>query len=326
MLRMFGAIVGCLFLSALTLSANEAQSYPTGPVALVVPLPPGGTLDVIARIVAQKLADRLGVSVIVENRPGAGTLVGTRTVAGAAPDGQTLLMGGTAGLAVNPSLFKSLPYDPLVDFEPIALVIRVPLILAVSATLPIHSLAELLDYARASPDKLFYASSGQGTQLHLAGELLQAQAGIELEHIPYDGAMTGLADVAAGRVQMIFADPTSARPYIEAGTVRAIGLSSTARIPSMPDIIPISEQGMPNFEAVVWIMIVAPAKTPETILDRLHDEITAIMAMPDVRQRIVDLGAIPDASVARDQLKPFLQSEISRWSSLIERAGLTGLH
>lgn len=302
----------------------KSQDYPTRPITFIVPLPPGGTLDPASRVITGKLADRLGKPIVIKNQPGAGTVVGTEAAARATPDGYTMLMGGTAGLAVNVRLFRKLPYDPVTDFEPVALVLRIPFILVVHPSLPVHSVFDLIKLAREKPGQLFYASAGIGTQPHLAMELLKTITGIEMIHVPYRGAMIGLADVLTGQPQVIFADPASALPLVREGKLRALGVSSAVRVPIAPDIPPIADAGFPGFEAVVWIMIVAPANTPRRIVNRLHDEIKAIMRLPDVKERIVSLGVVPVDSPPPERLGDFLKSEIERWGRLVEQAGIAG--
>lgn len=233
-------------------TAVRAQDYPARPVMLVVPVAPGGSIDIVACMTGQKLAERLGKPILVENRPGGATIIAASAVAKAAPDGYTLLIAPSGTLAINATLYKRLPYDAVKDFAPAALVVTVPFVLVVNPALPVRSVADLVKLAKEKPGELSYASSGAGSAPHLAGELLKALAGIEMTHVPYKGGAPGLNDVIAGHVSAVFGDAGSALPQIRGGKVRALGVSSTARIPAAPDIPPIAETGVPGFDAASW--------------------------------------------------------------------------
>jgi tripartite-type tricarboxylate transporter receptor subunit TctC len=308
----------------LGLQTAPAHTYPTKTIRLIVPVAPGGSLDFITRVIGAKMADRMGQAVVVENRPGAGTTIAATAAARSAPDGHTLLVGSSAALAINPTLFKRLPYDAVKDFEPVALILRIPLVLVVNPSLPVHSVSDLIKLAKQRPGQLFYASAGPGTQLHLAMERLKAEAGIDLVHVPYKGAVPGLLDVLTGSVQLIFAEPRSALPLIRSGKVRALGVSSATRMTTAPDIPPIAEEGFPGFEAIVWIMIVTPAKTPPAIVHKLSDELKRIVALPDVRRAIAELGVVPIDSPAPAELRKFIKAEMAHWSTVLKRVGLAG--
>ena len=228
----------------------------------MLPFAPGGAIDIFARAFAQKLSDKLGKPFVVENRPGAGTVVAANSVARAPADGHTVLVSPSP-LAINATLYKKLPYDTANDFMPVAYVADIPLVLVVHPSLPVQSIADLIKYAKDNPGKLSYASSGTGTTLHLSGEMLKSMTGIAMTHVPYKGGPPALNDVVAGHVQLVFADPSSAMQQIKAGRVRPLGITSTVRLPSAPDIPPIAEAGVPGFEAVSWTVFMAPAKTPE---------------------------------------------------------------
>lgn len=322
--RICSMLFACLIACLQGMPTALAQGYPTQPIKIIVPLPSGGTLDPITRIIAAKMADHLGQPVVVVNRPGAGTMIGTAAAAKATPDGYTLLMGGTAALAVNVTLFKKLLYDPLKDFEPVALVLQVPFILVVNPSVPAKSLSEFIKLAKAKSDHLFYASAGRGTQPFLAMELLKRAAGIDMIHVPYKGAMKGLVDVVGGHVQLMFADPGSALPQINDGKVRALGVSSKTRLASAPELPTIAELGFPGFEAVVWILVVAPAGTPSEIVHRLNAELKRIVALPEVRRKIVEFGVVPVDSPSPEGLRGFLRAEIVKWRGVVEKAGLAG--
>ena len=289
----------------------------------MLPFAPGGAIDIFARAFAQKLSDKLGKPFVVENRPGAGTVVAANSVARAPADGHTMLVSPSP-LAINATLYKKLPYDTASDFMPVAYVADIPLVLVVHPSLPVQSIADLIKYAKDNPGKLSYASSGTGTTLHLSGEMLKSMTGIAMTHVPYKGGPPALNDVVAGHVQLVFADPSSAMQQIKAGRVRPLGITSTVRLPSAPDIPPIAEAGVPGFEAVSWTVFMAPAKTPDAIADRLHAELTALAATPDMREQAIKLGMVPVTSPSRAQLKGFLPREIARWGKLVHQAGIAG--
>jgi tripartite-type tricarboxylate transporter receptor subunit TctC len=301
----------------------RAQDYPAKQVNFVLPFAPGGAIDLAARFLAQKLTDRLGKPFVVENRPGAGTVVGSNMVAKAAPDGHTILVAPSP-LATNATLYKQLPYDPAKDFAPIARVADIPFVLVVHPSLPVRTVPELIEYAKQRPGQLTYASSGPGTTLHLAGELFKTMTGIQMTHVPYRGSPPALNDVVAGHVNLMFADPASAVAQINLGRVRPLGVSSLTRIPTAPDIPPIAEAGLPGFEAVSWTLFVAPAATPPAILNKLHQELKAAVASPEGQQQIISFGMQPFNSPTPEELKGFLQAEILRWGKVVQQAGLAG--
>jgi tripartite-type tricarboxylate transporter receptor subunit TctC len=316
-------IVAAPLVAAAMAPTAHAQNYPAKPVSLVLPFSPGGSIDLAARLLAQKLTERLGQSFIVENRPGAGTVIAASHVAKAAPDGHTVLVA-LSPLATNATLYKKLPYDTAKDFVPVARIADIPFVLVVHPSLPVRSIPELIKHAKDRAGKLAFASSGTGSTLHLAGELLKSMTGIQMTHIPYKGGPPALNDVVAGHVQLVFADPASAVPQIRAGKVRALGVSSLTRLPVLPDVPPISEAGLPGFEAVSWSLIVTPARTPEPVVSRLNTELRAIMAMPDVQARFVKFGMVPRTSPTPGELRDFLSSEIARWGKLVKQAGIAG--
>ena len=316
--RVLAALVAALLALA---APAAAQDYPARQVTFVVPFAPGGTIDLCARLLAQKLSDRFGKPFVVENRPGGGTVVASGFVAKAAPDGHTLLEAPSA-LAINATLYKQLPYDAARDFAPIARVADTPFVLVVRPGLPVHTVPELIEYAKAHP--LTYASGGLGTTPHLAVELLKSMTGIEMTHVPYRGTPPALNDVVAGHVDLLFADPASAVAQIREGKVHPLGVSSLTRIPTALDIPPLAEAGLPGFEAVSWTMFVAPAATPPAIINTLHAELKAIVASPEGQRQIIGYGMQPQDSPGPEQLKDFLQAEIVRWGKVVQRAGLAG--
>jgi tripartite-type tricarboxylate transporter receptor subunit TctC len=301
----------------------QAQDYPVRPVTLIVPWAAGGAQDVLGRMLAPKLADRLGKAVSVENRPGAASVIGMAAAARAAPDGYTLVQAGAA-FAINAAVYKKLPYHSENDFAPVALVAQVPFLLVINPSLPVYSVADLIALARDKPGQLSYASAGPGSPHHLAAELLKSMTGIELIHVPYKGSAPAVADVVAGHVPIHFSDPVAALPLIKAGKLRALGVSTAARLPSAPDIATIAETGVVGFDVGSWIMIVAPAKTPKAIVAKLHTELTSIAQLPDIQQRLIDLGMIPVRSDSPEALQRFIDSEITRWANVVGQAGIAG--
>src|SRR5262249_47773831 len=318
------AIALALAASAIGTPAVRAQDYPARPVTLIVPFAPGGSVDVVARVLSQKLAERFGKPVLVENRPGAGTVTAASAVANAAPDGHTLLLAVSGTLAINASVYKKLPYDPVKSFAPVAVVDLVPTVLVVNTELPVYAPSDLIKLAKQRPGQLSYGSSGLGSSLHLSAELLKSMTGIEMTHVPYRGGAQAIMDVIAGHVELMFADPASALPQIRDGKVRALGVSSVSPVPAVPEVPPIAEAGVPGFEAVSWQMIVAPAHTPKEIVNRLHTELKTIAASPDVRQTIVKSGLVRIESPTPAELGDFVRSEIVRWRRIVETAGLIG--
>src|SRR5215471_19368866 len=301
----------------------RCEDYPTRPITLIVPFAPGGSADIVARIAGQKLGERLGKPILVEDRPGGNTLIAATAAAKASPDGYTLMIPVCGTLAINPTLYKKLPYDPVNDFAPIALTTIVPLVLVVNPALPVHSVPELVSLAKEKPGELAYASSGIGSSLHLAAELFKRMAGIDLTHVPFKGGAPAMNSVVAGHVPLMFADAGVALPQILQGTVRALGVASTARLPAAPEIPPIAD-AMPGYDAACWQMVVAPAGTPEQIIARLHGEITTVMASPEVRERVAQFGLIAAESPPPADVKRYLEAEIARWGTIIRRAGLAG--
>ncbi len=297
-----------------------ADNFPPGPITIIVSFPAGGSIDVVMRAVAAKLQQRLGKPVIVENRAGAGGVIATETVVKAAPDGRTLLASASS-LAANPTLFKSLPFDTLKDLQSVSLIFRTPLVLVVNPKLPVHSIAELMALLKSKPGQINYAHGGPGSAIHLAAELFQKMTATKMVAVSYRGAPLGLNDVMGGHVALMFADAGSVTGQIKAGMVRPLGVSSTTRIPALPDVPTIAEAGVPGFDAVGWTLVSAPAATPKPIIERLSAELAAAAATPDVHALIIKLGTIPVQSPPPAELQKFLSTEIKRWGELIRQAG-----
>jgi tripartite-type tricarboxylate transporter receptor subunit TctC len=304
--------------------AEGADNYPSRPVTVVVPYAAGGGLDLVARLLAQKLSARTGRSFFVENRLGAGGIIAAGSVAKAAPEGYTLFVGSSTQLAIQVTLRKKLPYDPATDFVPIALVASVPFVLIVNPSLPVHTAGDLVKLAKEKPGQLLFGSSGIGSPPHLYMELLQTMTGTKMTHVPYKGTAQAIIDVVSGRVPVLMSDVAPAAPLIKAGTVRALGVSSTTRVAVLPDVPPIAENGVPGFDAVAWLMVVAPAAVPAQIVDKLHAGIKDIVAAPDIQQKFVTLGVIPIDTPPVPKLQAFVKSEIGRWGKVVEHAGLAG--
>jgi tripartite-type tricarboxylate transporter receptor subunit TctC len=317
-------VLAGLVASLQTVPAVQAQGYPTRQITLIAPWPAGGAVDALCRAVAQPLAERLGRSVVVENRPGAGSVIGTATGAKASPDGYTLVMAGSGSLAISATIYKKLPYDPAKDFAPLLLSAKIPFFLVVNPSLPVHSVAELIKYAKDNPGKLSFASGGAGSPHQLYAELFKSLTGIEMTHVPYKGSAPALNDVVAGHVPMLFSDPVPSLPLIRAGRVRALGVTTAIRSPSAPEIAPIAESGVPGFDVAGWGMIVAPAGTPKPIVTRLNSELNSVAALPDIQQQIIKLGMIPGGSTTPEQLQRFINSEMERWGKVVQQAGLAG--
>jgi len=302
----------------------RAQDYPTRPVTLVVPYTPGGSTEILARIIGQKLGARLGQAVVVEMKPGAGTVIGATAVAQASPDGYTLLMATPTPLAINVTVHKTLPYDPAKDFMPLAMVASAPFLLLVNPALPVHSVKELIAYAKANPGKLSYGSGGVGAPHHLYMELFKSMTGTQMTHVPYKGSLPALNDVVGGHIQLMFCDIPPAAGMIAAGKVRVIGVSTGERVPSYPDVPTVAEAGVPGFAVAGWFMIVAPAQTPPAIVDKLHKALIAVMNEPDVKARIdqLSLVSLPTPSIA--DMQAYVKSEIARWGKIVQQAGIAG--
>jgi tripartite-type tricarboxylate transporter receptor subunit TctC len=302
----------------------RAQLYPTRPITLIAPWPAGGAIDAFCRAIAPGLTDRLGKPVVIENRPGAGSVIGTAAGARAEPDGYTLVMAGSGSLAISATLYKKLPYDPTKDFAPIALVGQIPFILVVNPSPPVQSVPDLVKYSKENPGKLSYGSGGPGSPHHLYAELLKSMTGIDMTHVPYKGSAPALTDVVAGHIPLMFSDTVPSLPLIRGGKVRALGVSSATRLPSAPEIPPLAEAGVPGFDAAGWGMIAAPANTSKEIVDRLHAELKIVVALPEVQQQIIGLGMVPVSSPPPEKLQGFVNSEMARWGKIVEKAGLAG--
>lgn len=319
------ALLGAsLIAPTLARPALAQPAWPARSVRLVVGFTPAGTTDIAARIIAERLGPRLGQQVIVENRPGAGGNVGGDVVAKADPDGYTLLMQTVSAGAINYALYGNrMPYRPE-DFAPVALVVRVPNVIFVTNALPVRTLRELVDYARARPGQLNVGSSGVGTSLHMTGELLKQAAGIDLTHVPFRGAGPMMQEVIAGRIEVASDNLPSAVGHIRDGRFRALAVTTATRSPALPDCPTTAEAGFPQVEATAWFGVMAPARTPRPLVDRLNTEINAILHEPETARRFADLGGLPpEARSSADDFAAFSQAEIAKWGEVVRRSGAT---
>jgi tripartite-type tricarboxylate transporter receptor subunit TctC len=323
-MRAWPHAVMALVLVAAPAVGEQANDYPNRTVTIVAPAAPGGLYSLFARLVGAKLEQKFGKPFIIENRPGASSVVGALSVARATPDGYTLMTATSSTMATNVTLFKNLPYNPRVDLMPIALIARVPEVLVVNAALPVSSVAELADFARARPGGLHFGSAGPGTAQHLGGEMLKRALGIEMTHVPYKGMQPAIGDVAGGHIPLMFSPIPIALPLIQAGKLRPLGLSMAQRMEALPDVPPLTEAGVKDFDAASWFMLVAPGKTPQDILDKLHAELRAIVADASVQKEFVRLGLVPVDSAPPGELKRFVEAEIVRWGGIVRDSGLAG--
>ncbi len=305
---------------ALSGTARAQQAYPTRFVRLVVPFPPGGGTDAIARVVSGKLSAIWGQQMVVENKGGAATSIGTETVARSDPDGYTVLLQSMP-LAVNKYLFATLPYDPVADLAPVSLICDYPNVMAVPMSSPARSVQEFIAYAKANPGKATYASSGHGTSVHLSGELFNRMTGLKLQHIPYRGAGPALNDLIPGRVDVMFNNIGAVMPLIQGGQLRALGVTSSKRAAALPDVPTVSESGVPGFDVSAWYALFVPARTPEAVIRKLNADTVAALADPATRARLDQLGVGVIGS-SPEELRVFLKAEMDKWGVIIKEAGI----
>jgi tripartite-type tricarboxylate transporter receptor subunit TctC len=303
------------------LPAAYADTFPDKPVTLVVPFPPGGPTDAMARALAAGVKDLLGQPMIVENRAGAGGNIGAEYVARAAADGQTLLFGTSGPLAINASLYRKINYDPVKSFAPVIQVGHLPNILVVHPSVPANNVKELVAYAKAHPGMLSYASSGNGASSHLAGVLFNSTAGIDLQHIPYKGTGPALNDLLGGQVHMSFTDVLTALPYVKAGKLRALGVATVARSQALPDVPTIDEQGLKGYDVSVFFGIVAPAGTPDDRLKKLNRAFAEVLASPKVKQQFAAQGLEPAPASTPEQLGKFIPAQMRMWAAVVKQSG-----
>ncbi len=302
-------------------SSIAADAWPDKPLRLIVPFPPGGPADGLARIVGDQLGVALGKPIVVENRPGAAGNIGMELGARAAPDGYTLVLAPAGNLTVNPSLYRNVPYDVARDFAPVTVIAAVPNILVVHPSLPAQNLDELIRYGKANPGKLNFASPGAGSGAHLAGELFKSVTGLDLVHIPFNGIAPAVTAVVAGNVQLMFAGAPTVLPQMAGGKLRALGVASQKRIASAPQLPTIDESGLPGFDVTSWYSIVAPAKTPPEIVNRLRTEIARVLAQPAVRDKLAGLGAEPIGN-SPTEFAAMIRTETGKWSKIVKDANI----
>jgi tripartite-type tricarboxylate transporter receptor subunit TctC len=297
-----------------------AQAYPNHAIRLVVPFPAGGTTDILARDVAKRLTETLGQAVVVDNRPGAGANIGADIVAKSAPDGYTLLMGTVGTHAINPSLYAKMPYDHVKDFAPVVLVAGVPNVLVVNPSVPINSVADLIKLAKAKPGTINFASSGNGTSIHLSGELFKTMAGVDITHVPYKGSSPALTDLMGGQVQIMFDNLPSSLALIKSGKVRAVAVTSLKRAPALPDVPTIAESGLPGFEASSWFGILAPAGTPPAIVAKLNAEVNKYLQSPEGKEQLLAQGA-EVAGGPPEKFVAHIRTETDKWAKVVKASG-----
>ncbi|MES2563630.1 MAG: tripartite tricarboxylate transporter substrate binding protein [Pseudomonadota bacterium] len=297
-----------------------AQTYPSKPVRMIVPFPPGGATDIVGRLIAQKLTDSWGTQVIVDNRAGAGGTIGSDVAAKSPPDGYTILMGTSSTHAVAPSLYSKLPYDPLRDFAPVTLVASATILLAVHPSLPAKTVRDLIALAKKQSDALSFASSGSGGISHLVGEQFKSVAGVQMVHVPYKGDTPALIDLVSGQVHLMFGTAVSFLPYVKAGRLNALAVTNPKRSPIVPDVPTISESGLPGFEAMQWFGILAPAGVSNDIIAKLHADIVKAVRLPDVRARMTSLGAEVIGSTPAE-FSAFQKADAAKWAKVVKVSG-----
>jgi tripartite-type tricarboxylate transporter receptor subunit TctC len=319
--KALAALVGAGVLASVGLPAQAADWPQQKPISYVVPFTPGGSTDVVGRVLAQKLSDRLHQTVVVENKPGAAGAIGAAYVAKAAPDGYTLFGGTISTHAINPSLYKNLSYDPVKNFEPVSLVATLPNVLLVDPHLKLKSVADLIALLKKDPTKRTFASSGAGTSTHLTGELFAETIGVPLTHIPYKGTPPAMVDVSAGNVTFMFDQMTAALPLLQQGKLQLLAVTTAKRIPLAPDVPTLQEAGVPGFDVSSWQAVYAPKGTPKAIVDRLSKEIAAILKEPDVQEKLGKTMGMELVGGSPEQLRDLMATEIPRWADVVRKSG-----
>ena len=306
-----------LFVSSGTLLA---QSYPVKPIRFVVPFAPGGSTDIVARIIAQKMSENMGQQVVVDNRTGAGGNIGAEVAAKSPPDGYTMITATTGVMSINQFMYRKLPYDPEKDFAPVTQTGSLPLILVVHPSLPVRNVKELIAFAKARPGQLNYGSSGVGSATHMTTELFKTMTGIDIVHIPYKGSGQVMGDMVGGQLALIFDQVVSSMPHVQAGKLRALGITSAKRFPTLPDLPTIAEAGVPGYESISWAGVAVPAGTPKEIIARLHAEIVKVLQLPDIRERLLRDGIEPIGSTP-EQFAAHIRAERVKWAKVVKDSG-----
>jgi tripartite-type tricarboxylate transporter receptor subunit TctC len=317
--RKFACALALVLLSS---APAWAQTWPAKPIRFIVPFPPGGSTDVLGRIAAMKLGEALGQQVVVDNRGGAGGIIGTDLVVKSPPDGYTLLMTASAPIAINITLMKNVPYDPRKDLLPVARIGSTPLVLVIHPSVPARSVKELIALLRARPNDFAYASAGNGTPQHLSAELFKTLANVKITHVPFKGSGPAMIDVISGQIPITFEVFITALSYVKSGRLRALAQTGAVRSTHLPEVPTIGETGVPGYESIGWYGIFAPAGTPPAITARVHSELTRVMATADMRQRMQELGADP-ARETPDEFAAFIRAEIAKWAKVIRDSGAT---
>ena len=319
--------IACVVLSAVLSSSGVAiaqntatQSYPTKPIRFVIPFPPGGPADIFGRTIGQQLSDRWNQQVVIDNRAGAGGNIGADIVAKAPADGYTILMGFVGTHAINPSLYRSMPYDNIRDFAPVGLVATATIVLVTHPTVQAKSVKELIALAKTKPGGLTFGSPGNGTPQHLAGELFNTMAQVKTTHIPYKGAVPALQDLLGGRISYIFSSMPPALPHVKLGKINALAVTSTKRSPATPELPTVAESGLPGYEVINWYGVLAPAGTPQAIVAKLNTEVTRIMLLPEVKERLAAQGAETMTSTPQE-FASFIRSETEKWAKVVKFSG-----
>lgn len=318
--RILKSLFPLLFLMPACGTAGAAD-YPNKPIRLIVPFSAGGGADIVARAVAQKVGESLGQTMVVDNRAGAAAIIGMEAAAKSAPDGYTLVLGQTGPNSINPGLYEKLSYDPVKDFAPVSLLTTYPYVMVVYPEVPVKTVKELIDYAKARPGEVTFASAGTGGANHLAAELFASMAGIKLAHVPYKASAPALVDVIAGHVAMMLDPIITSMPHVRQGKLRALGVSSLKRSPVAPELPALAETGLPGYEAIGWHGVLAPAGTPREIVDKLNTEIVKALRTPEMRARFAEQGAEPVGDTP-EQFQAFLKEDLAKWTRVIKAAGV----
>jgi len=325
MIRRLTSLAALALVAALSGGPAGAQSYPSKPVTLIVPLAAGTGMDTVARLYGEKLSAVLGRPVVVENRPGAALALGAAAIATAAPDGHTIGVLTSGPMAIGPALYKKITYNPQKDFVPISLYVKSPLVLVVNPALPIKSVPDLIQYAKASAKPLTYSTPGAGAFQHLSTEFMAQRSGLKFTHVPYKSTPQSVQDIAAGHVDFGFAEAGASLPLIRGGKLRALAVSSLTRLPTVPDVPPFAEAGKaPGFEAVSWHALFAPAATPRPVVERLHKEMTKIMSDPEMQKRAANVGLLPIDPPSLAETQKYIAAEQEKWGNLVRQLGLAG--
>jgi len=303
-------------------AALAADQYPSKPITINVPFSAGGTTDILARAIGQKLGQKWGVSVVVENKPGAGGNIGTAQVARSAPDGYTLVMGTIGTHAINPNLYKDMPYDAVKDFQPITRTAMVPNALVVQKDAPYNTVQELIEYGKKNPGMLTFGSSGHGSTLHMSGETFKMMTGVDMIHVPYKGSSPAVADLLGGQISMIFDNLPSALPHVKSGTLKALAVTSSSRAEQLPETPTIAESGVDGYAVMSWFGLWAPKDTPKEIVNKLNEAVVEIIKDPEMQQTIRSQGAIPHPE-SPEEFAAFIDSETKKWRDVVKSAGLT---